>query len=100
MFQNERRSERRYLVQEPTLLKVEGGNGSEVVTVSENVSAHGLLLRCEALVALGSRVKVILRFPNGVTLEGAGQVSRVEQPSAGRAFLIAVRCEAPLTISQ
>jgi len=100
MFLKERRSEPRYLVQERALLKVEGGNGSEVPTVSENVSAHGLLLRCEAPVALGSKVKVILRFPNGVTLEGAGQVSRVEQPSAGPAFLIAVRCEAPLIISR
>jgi hypothetical protein len=100
MFQKERRSERRYLVQESAFLKVESGSGSEVVTVSENVSAHGLLLRCEALVPLGSKVKVILRFPRGVTLEGAGQVSRVEPPSAGQAFLIAVRCEAPLTISR
>ena len=96
MFQPERRSERRYLVQEPAFLKVE--DGSDVVTVSQNVSTYGLLLRCESLIALRSKGKIDLRLPNGLPLEGRGEVLRVEQPSAGGAFLIAVRCEAPLKI--
>jgi hypothetical protein len=98
MFQKERRSERRYLVQQPAFLKLE--DGSEVVTISQNVSTYGLLLRCESLIALRSRVKIDLRLPNGLPLEGRGEVLRVEQPSAGGAFLIAVRCEEPLEISR
>ena len=98
MFQKERRSEFRYPVQQPAFLKVE--DGSEVVTVSENVSTHGLLLRCESLIALSSKVQIDLRLPNGLPLEGRGEVLRVEQPSAGGTFLIAVKCEAPLRISR
>jgi hypothetical protein len=101
MFGKERRTERRYYFQQPAFVRLQRVNGSEVETVTENVSTHGLLLRCEALVALGSTVKVILSLPYGSSLlEGAGQVSRVEKPSAGGAFLIAVRCEEPLKISR
>jgi hypothetical protein len=59
------------------------------------VSAHGLLLRCKASIALGSKVKVTLRFP---PIQGVGDALRVEQPSAGGAFLIAVGCQTPLEI--
>jgi PilZ domain-containing protein len=99
MFGKERRTERRYYFQQPAFLRLQHINVSEVETVTENVSTHGLLLGCEALVALGSTVNVILSLPYGFSLlEGAGKVCRVEKPSAGGAFLVAVRCEAPLKI--
>jgi hypothetical protein len=100
MFREERRSERRYPIQQPAFVRFQRGNKSEVETVAQNVSAHGLLLRCETLIPLGSKIEVALRFPNALPLEGGGEVLRVEQPPAGGAFLIAVRCEAPWEFSR
>ncbi len=92
------RTERRYFFKQPAFVRLQGGNGTEVETVTENVSAHGLLLRCKAPIALGSKVQVTLRFPRCLPLEGVGDVLRVVQPFAGGAFLIAVGCQTPLEI--
>jgi len=100
MFQEERRSERRYSIRQPAFVRFQGGNESEVETVAQNVSAHGLLLRYEVLIPLRSKIEVTLRFPDALPLEGAGEVLRVEQPPAGAAFLIALRCEAPWEFSR
>jgi PilZ domain-containing protein len=99
MFREERRSERRYLIRQPAFVRFKGTTTDEVETVAQNVSAHGLLLRCETLIPLRSKIEVTLRFPNALPLEGAGEVLRVE-PSAGGAFLIAVACEAPWDFSR
>jgi hypothetical protein len=95
MFREERRSERRYPIRQSALVKFETGERLEVETVAQNVSAHGLLLRCKALIPLSSKIEITLCFPNALPLEGTGEVLRVEQPLAGGPFLIAVRCEAP-----
>jgi PilZ domain len=101
MFGRDRRTERRYYFQQPAfVVGLQDVNCSEVETVTENVSTHGLLLRCKVPIALGSKIRVIVRFPSRVPIEGVGDVLRVEQPSAGGAFLIAVRCEEPLKISR
>jgi hypothetical protein len=96
----ERRSERRYPIRQPAFVRFQGGNESEVETVAQNVSAHGLLLRCGALIPLRSKIKVTLRFPNALPLEATGEVLRVKQPPADGAFLISVRCEAPWEFSR
>ena len=100
MFPEERRSERRYPIRQSAFVKFQTGERREVETVAQNVSAHGLLLRCETLIPLSSKVEVTLCFPNALPLEGMGEVLRVEQPSAGGPFLIAVRCEAPWDFSR
>jgi len=100
MFREERRSERRYPIRQPAFVRFHGGKKGEVETVAQNVSAHGLLLHCETLIPLRSKIAVTLRFPNALPLEAAGEVLRVEQPSAGGAFLIAVACEAPWEFSR
>ena len=100
MFREERRSERRYPIQQPAFVRLQEGSESEVETVVQNVSAHGLLLRCEALIPLRSKRQVTLRFPNALPLQATGEVLRVKQPPAGGAFLIAVRCEAPWEFSR
>src|SRR5712664_1721520 len=89
MFRDERRSERRYPIRQPAFVKFQTGERREVETVAQNVSARGLLLRCETLISVRSKIEVTLHFPNALPLEGAGEVLRVE-PSAGGAFLIAV----------
>jgi hypothetical protein len=100
MFREERRSERRYPIRQPAFVRFQGGNEGEVETVAQDVSAHGLLLRCETLIPVRSKIEVTLRFPNALPLEATGEVLRVEQPPAGGAFLIAVRCEAPWNFSR
>jgi hypothetical protein len=100
MFREERRSERRYPIRQPAFVKFQGKKRGEVETVAQNVSAHGLLLRCETPIPLRSKIKVTLHFPNALPLEAAGEVLRVEQPSAGAAFLIAVKCQAPWGFSR
>jgi hypothetical protein len=100
MFPEERRSERRYPIRQPALVKFRSGERREVETVAQNVSARGLLLRCETLIPVRSKMEVTLCFPNALPLEGAGEVLRVEQPSADVAFLIAVRCEGPWEFSR
>ena len=100
MFREERRSERRYPIRQAAFVKFQTEERPEVETVAENVSAHGLLLRCETQIPIRSKIEVTLRFPHALPLEGTGEVLRVEQPSAGGAFLIAVRCEAPWNFSR
>jgi PilZ domain len=100
MFPEERRSERRYPIRQSAFVKFQTGERPEVATVVQNVSARGLLLRCETLIPLSSKIEVTLCFPNALPLQGAGEVLRVEQPPAGGAFLIAVRCEAPWKFSR
>jgi|ERR1700730_5930010 len=98
MFGKERRTERRYYFRHPASVRLQGGSGSEIEsemeTVTENVSTHGLLVRCTASIALGAKVKVTLHFPS---IQGVGDVLRVEQ-AFGEAFLIAVGCQTPLEI--
>jgi hypothetical protein len=100
MFGRDHRTASRYYFQQPVFVGLQDVIGSEVETVTENVCAHGPLLRCKAPIALGSKVRVIVRFPSCVPIEGVGEVLRVEQRSTGGAFLIAVRCEAPLKSSR
>ena len=100
MFREERRSERRYPILQAAFVKFQGEETGEVETVAQNVSAHGLLLHCETLIPLRSKIAVTLRFPNALPLEAVGEVLRVEQASAGGAFLIAVTFEAPWEFSR
>jgi hypothetical protein len=95
MSREERRSERRYPIRQPAFVKFQAEERGEVEAVVQNVSAHGLLLRCETPIPIRSKVEVTLCFPNARPLVGAGEVLRVDQPAAVRGFLIAVRCEAP-----
>ena len=95
MFREERRSERRYPIRQAAFVKSQTGERREVETVAQNVSAHGLLLRCEVRIPIRSKIEVTLCFPNALPLAGAGEVLRVEQSYADGAFLIAVRCAAP-----
>jgi len=100
MFREERRSEPRYQIRQPAFVRFQGEHMGQVETVAQNVSAHGVLLRCETLIPRRSKIAVTLRFPNALPLEAAGEVLRVEQPFAGGAFLIAVACGAPWEFSR
>jgi hypothetical protein len=100
MFLKERRSERRYPVKQPALVRSRCGDGLELETITQDVSTRGLLLRCASPILLGSKLAITVHLPNGLPLEGVGEVLRAEQLSGGGhfPFRIAVRCEAPLEI--
>jgi hypothetical protein len=100
MLGKERRNEHRYYFQQPAFLKLHSDNAIEIETVTENVSAHGLLLRCDTPIALGSKVEVKLHFPNCLVLEGLGEILRVESRTTKEAFLIAVKCEREMKIAR
>ena len=91
MFPTERRREGRYSIQQPAFVRVQGAAG-EVESATENVSTHGVLLRSEVPISVGSKVDVILRFRDAVPIQGEGEVLRLGKQPGGKAFLIAVRC--------
>jgi hypothetical protein len=99
MSEKERRTERRYSCQQPAFLGTQSRDGTELEAVTENVSTHGLLLRCKTPIDLGSKVKIKLHFPTSVILESVGKILRVE-PRFKEDTVVAVRCEAPLEISR
>jgi hypothetical protein len=91
MFPKERRRERRYPIQQPAFVRVQAAAG-EVESATENISTHGILLRTEVLIPVGSEIDVILRFRDALPIQGEGEVLRLEKQHGGKAFLIAVRC--------
>jgi hypothetical protein len=91
MFPKERRRERRYPIQQPAFLRPQGAD-SEVESATENISTHGVLLRSEVLIPVGSKIDVILRFRDALPIQGEGEVLRLEKQYGDKAFLIAVRC--------
>ena len=90
MFPKERRRERRFPIQQPAFVRLQGAAG-EVESATENISTHGVLLRSEVLIPVGSKIDVILRFPDALPIQGEGEVLRLEKQHGGKAFLVAVR---------
>ena len=78
MFPKERRRERRYPIQQPAFVRLQGAAG-EVESASENISPHGVLLRSEVLIPVGSKIEVILRFRDALPIQGEGEVLRLEK---------------------
>jgi hypothetical protein len=99
MSQEERRSEPRYLIRQAASVRIPEHNPQEIATTTENMSAHGVALRCSSSIPLHSKVRVTWFLPDGPSVKGAGQVLRVEQPVANESFLISVRCDVPFKIS-
>ena len=94
MFPKERRRERRYPIQQPAFVRLQVAAG-EVESATENISTHGVLLRSEVLIPVGSKIEVILRFRDALPIEGEGEVLRLEKQPGGKAFLVAVRAVQP-----
>jgi hypothetical protein len=100
MGQEERRRERRYPVQQPASLRFPTSGASDITAETKNVSTRGLLLRSESPIPVHSNVEVTVHLAYGPPLKGAGEVVRVEQPSGGRTFLVAVLCALPFEIAR
>ena len=92
MFPKERRRERRYPIQQPAFVRLPGAAGREVEWATENISTHGVLLRSEVPIPVGSKIDVTLRLADTLPMQGEGEVLRLEKRYRDKAFLIAVRC--------
>jgi hypothetical protein len=98
MLREERRSERRYAVHQPAVLRIDRESVGEIRTVTENVSNGGVLLRSESDIPAGSKVEISLLLPVGSQVKAVGEVLRVERPSKDGPFLVAVKCDVPWEI--
>jgi PilZ domain len=78
-----------------------GGSATEVETISENVSIHGLLLRSVSMIPEQTTVSFVIKVPaektvHPIHLAGQGQVVRVENRGVGASFAIAIGCKTPI----
>ncbi len=91
---SERRTMRRFAMRLPALVRITG-QGADVETVTDNVSARGIFFRLPQPVAVGDHLSVTLTFPPHVTLTDKvrvrfdASVVRVEQRKSGAAAGIA-----------
>lgn len=93
------RSELRYRLRLPVQLSAVEGNGGEIIALSENISAHGILLLTETLIPEGTRLRLaILVGPPGslkaTRLLANGKVLRTQRRWSG-GFVTAVCCNRP-----
>ena len=97
------RHHRRFELGFPVRLQfVMGSASSAIETVSKNVSLGGLLLRSALPVPQDTPVTFVLSIHGKesirpIHLMGEGEIVRVERNEADRAFLIAVRCNTPVS---
>lgn len=96
------RSEPRYDLRLPVQLSAAGANGSEIFGLSENISAHGVLLLTDAPLLEDARLSLAivvgaLGSSKVTRLLANGKVVRVERRSTG-GFAIAFWCRRPFGI--
>ena len=92
-----RRREPRYDLRLPVSVSLRSGAPGEFMAISENISAHGILLSTEAPIPEGSNIKLLvaLRSPTpsrNTYLTAAGRVLRLERRDSG-GFAMAVCCD-------
>jgi PilZ domain-containing protein len=92
-----RRREPRYDLRLPVSVSLRSNVPGEFMAVSENISAHGILLSTETAIPEGSNIKLLvaLRSPTpsrNTYLTAAGRVLRLERRGSG-GFIMAVCCD-------
>lgn len=101
MGNRQERKHRRFQLECPVFVKFHAAtSAAEVEAVSKNISIGGILVRSAAMIPKHALVTFIISVQGGqafqpIYLAGEGEVVRVE--SNGRAFMIAVRCDSPIT---
>lgn len=96
---SETRSELRYGLHLPVRVSREDAFDGEIAALSENISAHGILLRAGVPIAEGTMLRMTInvkaaKASKTTRLLNAGRVLRVTPCRAG-GFLIAVWCVRP-----
>jgi hypothetical protein len=92
-----RRREPRYDLHLPVSVSLGGGAPLELTAVSENISAHGILLWAEAAIPAGTDIKLVVVVrsvvpPRNTYLTAAGKVLRLEKRDSS-SFGVAVCCD-------
>ncbi len=97
------RKYRRFALEFPVRMKFQSGSATaEIEAVSQNVSVGGLLVRSALPIPQHTPVTFILsvhgkQSVRPVHLMGEGEVVRVEGGEAEATFMMAVKCNAPVT---
>jgi PilZ domain len=104
MPQQERRREPRFGVRNAATVKTSFDASSELLALTENLSAHGVLLYVESLIPENQALKVILALKLAPTAQSLhliyeGKVVRTQQNSTTGKVAVAVVCDHPATVS-
>lgn len=97
------RKYRRFGLECPVRIRVQSADSFlEIETVSRNVSVGGLLVRSTSLIPQHAAVTFLMSLQaaksvRSIRLVGEGEVVRVENSVGNADFLIAVRCDDPIT---
>ena len=97
------RKYRRFALEFPVRMQFQSGSSNaEIEAVSENVSVGGLLVRSALPIPQHTPVTFVLsvhgkRSVRPVHLVGEGEVVRVEGGDGAATFMMAVKCNAPVT---
>jgi hypothetical protein len=97
------RSYRRFALAFPVRLKYQTESiTAEIETVSQNLSIGGLLVRSASPVPQYTTVSFVLSVHGShavrpIHLQGEGQVVRIENGQPDGTFVMAVKCNAPVT---
>ena len=100
---SETRREHRYGLHLPVQVSREDAFAGEIAALSENISAHGILLRSGVSIAEGTMLRMVVtakpaEASKATRLVNAGRVLRVT-PCRSSGFLIAVRCVRPFRMA-
>jgi hypothetical protein len=102
-FARRGRSYRRFRLEFPVRLKFRNGSSTtEIDTVSKDLSVGGLLVRSTQPIPEHTLVSFVLSVHGSqslrpVYLVGDGEVVRVETTTVDVPFVLAIRCDAPVT---
>ena len=97
------RSYRRFALAFPVRLNYQSGSTTaEIETVSQNLSIGGLLVRSAISVPQDTKVSFVVSVHGRnavrpIHLRGEGQIVRIETGDAEGTFVLAVKCNAPVT---
>ncbi len=99
----ETRSELRYRLRLPVQISTVDGSGGEIIALSENISAHGILLLTETPIPEGTRLRLaILVEPPGslkaTRLLANGRVLRTQRRWRS-GFVTAISCNRPFRMA-
>jgi PilZ domain len=95
----ERRTMRRFDMRLPAAVRLPGGEASELLTETQNVSARGVFFYLDRALPEGTRVEVTMTFPPHVTLTDpvrvrfAARVIRVDVPLPSKRVGVAAMIE-------
>ena len=102
MSQQERRKEPRFGVRTGAKVEISINASQELSAVTENMSAHGVLLHLESLIPENQRLKVMVALTltaRTLQLIYEGKVVRTVQDSTTGRSVVAVVCDHPASLS-